>query len=166
MNQPITAATITRITTHLIHFFFFFTDFSPLLFNTVSIIQRNPLFFLSNVFRFQRRSVFYRLPLAANLRRFSSSESTTGGDDFKRPSEREALPFRTCVFKPKGSLLEGAGMELSAKLTEGVFTPPPADQTSSPRRTSKRRSPPARQGKSEGPARKSSPRRLRRRDYR
>ena len=57
----------------------------------------------------------------AYLRRFSSSESTTGGDDFKRPSEREALPFRTCVFKPKGSLLEGAGMELSAKLTEGVL---------------------------------------------
>ena len=40
----------------------------------------------------------FRLPSAANLRRFSSADSATGGADFKRPSERK----------------------LSEKLTEGV----------------------------------------------
>ena len=33
----------------------------------------------------------FRLPSAANLRRFSSADSATGGADFKRPSERKFL---------------------------------------------------------------------------
>ena len=59
---------------------------------------------------------------AANLRRFSSADSATGGADFKRPSKREVLSLHRrnlreisltyCIDgkKPKkSSLLEGAG---------------------------------------------------------
>ena len=58
-------------------------------------------FLTKNKRRFESRRcgfLSFRLPSAANLRRFSSADSATGGADFKRPSKRK----------------------LSEKLTEGV----------------------------------------------